>query len=115
VTDSVIIDLGRGPEIAGTRITVYDIVDYLDEGWHSSAIATLFRISSREVDAARHYIGEHEEEVRAEYQRILARAAKGNPPSLQSRLDAGHAGFLEQARERTRAKGREGCDEGNLG
>jgi uncharacterized protein (DUF433 family) len=115
VTDSVIIDRGRGPEIAGTRITVYDIVDYFDEGWHSTAIATLFRISSREVDAALHYIEEHEEEVRDEYQRILARAARGNPPALQSRLDAGHARFLEQARERTRAKGREDCDERNSG
>ncbi len=96
MTDSVIIDRGRGPEIAGTRITVYDIVDYFDEGWHPAAIATLFRISSREVDAALHYIEQHEEEVRAEYQRILARAARGNPPALQSRLDAGHTRFLEK-------------------
>ncbi len=113
--DSVIIDRGRGPEIAGTRITVYDILDYLDEGWHSTAIALLFRVSSREVDAALRYIEEHEEEVRAEYQRILARAARGNPPALQSRLDAGHARFLEQARERTRAKGRADGDERNSG
>ena len=81
MTDSGIIDRGRGPVIAGTRITVYDIVDYLDEGWHPTAIATIFRISSREVGAALRYIEEHEEEVRAEYQRILARAAKGNPRS----------------------------------
>ena len=80
MAESVIIDRGRGPEIAGTRITVYDIVDYLEEGWHPTAIAAFFRISSREVDASLRYIEEHEEEVRAEYHRILARAAKGNPP-----------------------------------
>lgn len=67
MTDSVIIDRGRGPEIAGTRITVYDIVDYLEEGCHPTAIAAFFRINSREVDAALRYIQEHEEEVRAEY------------------------------------------------
>jgi uncharacterized protein (DUF433 family) len=38
VTESVIIDRGRGPEIAGTRITVYDIVDYLEEGWHPTSV-----------------------------------------------------------------------------
>ena len=106
MAESVIFDRGRGPEIAGTRITVYDIVDYLEEGWHPTAIAAFFRISSRKVDAALRYIEEHEEEVRAEYQRILARAAKGNPPELQSQLDAGHARFLEHVRERARASGR---------
>jgi len=88
VAESVIIDRGRGPEIAGTRITVYDIVDYLEGGWHPTAIAAFFRISSREVDAALRYIEEHKEEVRAEYQRIVAQAAKGNPrtSSLSSTL-----------------------------
>ena len=115
MAESVIIDRGRGPEIAGTRITIYDIVDYLEEGWHPTAIAAFFRISSREVDAALCYIEEHEEEVRAEYQRILARAAKGNPPELQSQLDAGHAWFLEHVRERARASGRGDSDESNPG
>ena len=115
MTESVIIDRGRGPEIAGTRITVYDIVDYLEEGWHPTAIAAFFRISSREVGAALRYIEEHEEEVRAEYQRILARAAKANPPELQSQLDAGHARFPERVRERTRANGRGDRDQRNPG
>jgi uncharacterized protein (DUF433 family) len=115
VTASVIIDRGRGPEIAGTRITVYDIVDHLEEGWHPTAIASFFRISSREVGAAIRYIEEHQEEVREEYQRILDRAAKGNPPDLQSRLDAGHARFLDQVRKGTRPNGQGDCHEGNPG
>jgi hypothetical protein len=49
VTDSVITNRGRVLEIAGTLMTVYEIVDYLDEGLHPTAIATLFRSSSREV------------------------------------------------------------------
>ena len=28
-----IINRGRGPEIAGARITVYDVLDYLQAGW----------------------------------------------------------------------------------
>ena len=31
--DDAIIQRGRGPEIQGTRITVYDIVDYQRMGW----------------------------------------------------------------------------------
>ena len=31
-----IIDRGRGPEIAGTRITVYDVLDYFQEGWREA-------------------------------------------------------------------------------
>src|ERR671922_267275 len=47
-----IINRGRGPEIEGTRITVYDIFDYARQGWHRDRIATLFRLSSRDVQAA---------------------------------------------------------------
>jgi uncharacterized protein (DUF433 family) len=39
-------DRGRGPEIIGTRITVYDIMDYLEMGWHQTEIALWFRLSS---------------------------------------------------------------------
>jgi uncharacterized protein (DUF433 family) len=31
-----IIDRGRGPEIEGTRITVYDVMDYLTETVHKA-------------------------------------------------------------------------------
>ena len=53
----------RGPEIAGTRITVYDIMDYLKMNWHHTAIAAWLRISSYQVLAAIDYINAHREEV----------------------------------------------------
>ena len=68
-----IIDRGRGPEIAGTRITVYDVIDYLEEGWNSDQIAGVFRLPLEDVDVALHYIEEHKEEVMTAYQQILAR------------------------------------------
>jgi len=70
---ATIIDRGRGPEIAGTRITVYDVLDYLQEGWRYDQIAGLFRLLPDEVQAAIQYIEEHKAEVMAAYQRILAR------------------------------------------
>ncbi len=49
---AAIIDRGRGPEIAGTRITVYDVWDYRKEGRYPTAIALTLRISSAQVQAA---------------------------------------------------------------
>lgn len=91
--EPVIHDRGRGPEIRGTRITVYNVLDYLIAGWPTQRIAALFRIGSREVEAAVAYIEEHRAEVMANYARILERAERGNPPELQARLGEGHARF----------------------
>ena len=111
--EAKIIDRGRGPEIAGSRITVFDVLDYLQEGWHPVEIALNFRPSTRQVDAAVNYINEHRDEVMAEYQRILERCARGNPPELQAKLDAGHERFLAMVRERRQAKTRGGQDAGD--
>lgn len=103
--DPLIIDRGRGPEIAGTRITVYDVLDYVEGGWHSSAIATLFRISTHEVNAATAYIEAHKEEVLAEYQKILDRAAQGNPPEIQAWLDGAYARMKARASKQKESNG----------
>jgi len=68
-----IINRGRGPEIEGTRITVYDVLDYVSQGWHRDRIAALFRLSSRDIQAALDYIDQHHDDVMASYQRLCAR------------------------------------------
>jgi uncharacterized protein (DUF433 family) len=75
-------DRGRGPEIEGTRITIYDVFEYLKSGWHPTAIAGLFRLSSHQVQAALEYIDSHRDEVEADFQEIMARVQQGNPPEL---------------------------------
>ena len=85
-----IINRGRGPEIEGTRITVYDIWDYALENWHRDAIALRLRLSSAQVAAALEYIEQHKQEVLAGYERILERERRGNPPELQAKLDKIH-------------------------
>jgi uncharacterized protein (DUF433 family) len=82
-----IIDRGRGPEIAGTRITVYDVLDYLPEGWRSDQIAELFRLPPDEIQAAIRYIEDHKDEVMAAYRQILARHRNVQyPPEVQVKL-----------------------------
>ena len=111
--EAKIINRGRGPEIAGSRITVFDVLDYLQEGWEPMEIAMFFRLSTRQVDAAVRYIEEHHAEVMDEYRRILERCARGNPPELQAKLDAGHEQFLATVKERQKAQAQENRDEGD--
>jgi uncharacterized protein (DUF433 family) len=94
-----IIDRGRGPEIEGTRITVYDIMDYYKQDWHHTQIANWLDLSSEEVLTAIRYIEEHKEEVLANYQKILDRCARGNPPEIQAKVNAslGRARALRDA------------------
>ncbi len=100
-----IIDRGRGPEIAGTRITVYDILDYQQMGWHHTAIAATLRLSSAQVLAALQYIEDHQEEVMDQYQKILERCRQGNPPEIQVKLDAIHAKYQVLWADRLRRAG----------
>ena len=80
----------RGPQIEGTRITVFDILDYVKQDWPVEQIADWLQISPIQVEAAVEYIDNHKQEVEEEYQKILAREAKGNPPEIQARLEASH-------------------------
>jgi uncharacterized protein (DUF433 family) len=107
-------DRGRGPEIIGTRITVYDVLDYARAGWHHTAIALQFRLSSDQVLAALRYIEEHKEEVMAEYQKMLERDEKGNPPEIQAKVDAIHAEFQAYVAQRRQEQAMEAkCAEDN--
>ena len=64
-----IIDRGRGPEIAGTRTTVFDLLPYLEMGWHPASVALLFNLSAEEVTAAVDYYRQHEQELKAKNRR----------------------------------------------
>ena len=104
--EAKIIKVGRTPRIAGSRITVYDVLDYHKTGWHRDEIAALFDLSSRQVEAAIQYIEDHRDDVMAEYQDILARHARGNPPELQPKLEAAHERLQDLLRAGSRHPGR---------
>ena len=105
-----IIDRGRGPEIKGTRITVYDILDYVLECWPRDQIAVWFRLSSAQVDAALQYIWGHKIEILTEYVKILERCARGNPPEVQAKIDANHRRFQELKRQIDEVKARQNAE-----
>lgn len=100
----LIINRGRGPEIAGTRITVYDVLDYFTKGYHPTFIASLFRVSSQQVLAALEYVEAHKDEVMAEYRQMLARDAEGNPPEVRAKEAASRAKLLARLAELRQAR-----------
>jgi uncharacterized protein (DUF433 family) len=57
--------------IAGTRITLYDIMDYVLEGWSPQRIQSWFNLTDEQIRDALCYIEENRAEVEAEYQSVL--------------------------------------------
>lgn len=99
---------GRGPEIKGTRITVYDVMDYYGKpAWPLERIAELFRLTVPHVEAAVQYIEEHEAELRPQYEKMLAREAAGNPPHIRALLDEIHERFLARLNDEQRKRVKE--------
>ena len=79
-----IIDRGRGPEVAGTRVTVYRIMDFLREGNSVGHIATELHLTDEQVRVALDYIATHRRTVEAEYAKILQRVQQRNPPHVEA-------------------------------
>jgi uncharacterized protein (DUF433 family) len=111
--EAKIIKTGRGPEIAGTRITVYDVLEYHKTGCHRDMIADTLELSSQQVEAAIRYIEDHRDEVMAAYARNMERIHRGNPPELQAKSDAAHERLQAMVRELREAKNREARDAGD--
>ena len=103
---STIHDRGRGPEIEGTRTTVYDVMDYYLDGWPATRIAARLSLGTPDIEAAIEYIEAHRAEVDAEYRKILERCERGNSPEVQAIYEASRpfveakkAEILKRARE----------------
>lgn len=68
---SGIIRTERGLTIAGTRITVYDVMDHLLAGWTPQLIRNWLPLTEEQLDAVLAYINANRTEVEAEYQTVL--------------------------------------------
>jgi hypothetical protein len=113
VKEIVIRDRGRGPELSDVRITVFDVLPYLERGHHPTYIAALMGLSTREVEALARYIEEHRDEVMAMNARILERIARGNPPEVEARLQQSRARLHALREELRKKRAQEGNHEGD--
>ena len=79
-----IIDRGRGPELEGTRITVYRVMDYVQEGAPAKRIARELGLSDEQVEVALSYIATHREQVDQGYAEVLERVRQPNPAWVEA-------------------------------
>ncbi len=86
---------GRGPELVGTRVTVYNLLPhFLDPAMTEAEICRFYELTPEQVAAARAYILNNAEPVLAEHLKIEARMAAGNPPDVIAKAKETHATFL---------------------
>ena len=64
----------RGLTIAGTRITLYDVIDHLKAHYPPKFIRDVFNLTDEQLGAALSYIEAHQTDVEAEYQEVLKSA-----------------------------------------
>ena len=69
-----IIRTERGLTISGTRITLYDVMDYVAEHYPPKFIRAMLGLTDEQVSAALSYIEAYHTEVEAEYQLVLKEA-----------------------------------------
>lgn len=96
MADTLIHDRGRGPEIVGTRITVYNLLpDFLDPATTEAWLCRVYSLTPEQVAAARAYVLQHADTVLAEHLQIEARIAAGvsaedRERAVQARETFGH-------------------------
>ncbi len=80
-TNALIVETSRGPSIAGTRITVYSVMDYIKGNRSKEYIAQMMLITPEQVEAVYEYVEQHRAEVEEAYERILRREATARAES----------------------------------
>ena len=60
-----------GLTIAGTRITLYDVMDHLNAGWTPKLILNWLPLTEKQLDAALAYIDANRIAIAAEYKTVL--------------------------------------------
>ena len=69
-----VIRTSRGLSIAGRRLTLYSIMDYLQAGWPPHLIRDEFNLTDTQMTDVMTYIEAHRDEVEQEYRVVLERA-----------------------------------------
>jgi uncharacterized protein (DUF433 family) len=71
---NTVVRTSRGLSIAGTRITLYTIMDHLKLDWPAHLIRDWFNLTDQQMQDVLDYIEAHRAAVEAEYQQVLKEA-----------------------------------------
>ena len=74
-TPTVIRRPDKGLTISGTRVTLYALLDFIHAGWPDAEIRDWLNLTDQQLHVALVYIAEHHNEVEAEYQEVIRKAA----------------------------------------
>jgi len=66
-----IIRTERGLTISGTRITLYDVMDYVKSQYPAKFIQSLFELTDEQINAALSYIELNRDAVETEYAQVV--------------------------------------------
>jgi len=69
-----VVRTGRGLTIAGTRTTLYGVMDYLKAEWPPELIREWLDLTEEQLTGVMDYIEKHREQVEAEYETVLRQA-----------------------------------------
>ncbi|NEO26509.1 MAG: DUF433 domain-containing protein [Kamptonema sp. SIO4C4] len=69
--DVAILRTERGLTIQGTRLTLYDVMDFLNQHYPPQLIRDKFNLTDPQIHAALSYIEANKTQVEAEYQEVL--------------------------------------------
>ena len=86
--------------IAGTRITIWDVLHYLEAGWSRPEIAATLHLTEAQVAAAASYIEDHRDEVMVVHRQIEDRKARGNPPDIVAKAAKSRAKLQDWLKHR---------------
>lgn len=96
MASNVIQDRGRGPEIPGTRLTVYSLLEsFLNPMVTEEDIGRIYQLTLQQVAEARAYVLTNPETVLAEHLKIEERMAAGNPPEVREQAARAKATFTQ--------------------
>jgi uncharacterized protein (DUF433 family) len=74
--ENTVVRTSRGLSVAGTRITLYIIMDYIKAGWTPKLIRDRLNLTEKQISDVTEYIGTHREAVEEEYQLVLKQAGE---------------------------------------
>jgi uncharacterized protein (DUF433 family) len=105
-----IVDRGRGPQLSTCRITVQDLVPYLQQNCTYEEIIEIMPIlTTEEIQAIQQYVRDNYEAVMEQDRRIRERTAnRTTPPEIREIREKGRAKALALKEQfaRSKAQGR---------
>ena len=98
--DIQIIDRGRGPQLSTSRITVQDVLPYLQQQYTPEQIREIMPVLTlAEIDVIQQYIRDHREAVLERDRQIRERAAARQRPGEEERERQERKERIDRARQ----------------